>query len=65
MGRAVDIPEDKLNALSELLKTAGGCVTTDGGFATQLERHGADINDPLWSASCLITIPELVRKVNN
>ncbi|XP_024364158.1 homocysteine S-methyltransferase 2 [Physcomitrium patens] len=64
MGRAVDIPEDKLNALSELLKTAGGCVTTDGGFATQLERHGADINDPLWSASCLITIPELVRKVH-
>jgi hypothetical protein len=49
--------------LNELVKQAGGCVAIDGGFATQLERHGAEINDPLWSALCLITMPELIRKV--
>lgn len=69
MGRTIDVPEDTLqesetsNVVLELLKQAGGCVVTDGGFATQLERHGANINDPLWSAVCLITMPDLIRKV--
>ncbi|KAG7032079.1 Homocysteine S-methyltransferase 1, partial [Cucurbita argyrosperma subsp. argyrosperma] len=26
---------------------AGGCAVIDGGFATQLEKHGAVIDDPL------------------
>lgn len=70
MGRTIDVPEDTLqesetsNVVLELLKQAGGCVVTDGGFATQLERHGANINDPLWSAVCLITMPDLIRKVH-
>ena len=55
--------EEINNAFYELLKQSGGCVATDGGFATQLEHHGADINDPLWSALCLITMPDLIRKV--
>ena len=69
MGRTMNVQEDTFeepetfNTVAELLKQAGGCVATDGGFATQLERHGADINDPLWSALCLITMPDLIRTV--
>lgn len=59
----VEEKEEINNAFYELLKQSGGCVATDGGFATQLEHHGADINDPLWSALCLITMPDLIRKV--
>jgi len=71
MGRTMDVQGEKSqeleasNVVTELLKQAGGCVATDGGFATQLERHGADINDPLWSALCLITMPDLIRTVIN
>ncbi|KAF7806882.1 homocysteine S-methyltransferase 3-like [Senna tora] len=42
----------------------GGYGVLDGGFATELERHGADLNDPLWSAKCLLTSPHLVRRVH-
>ncbi|CAK9219444.1 unnamed protein product [Sphagnum troendelagicum] len=58
------IASEPFERLNELVKQAGGCVAIDGGFATQLERHGADINDSLWSALCLITMPELIRKVH-
>ncbi|KAL6010162.1 hypothetical protein ACLOJK_000593 [Asimina triloba] len=49
-------------ALEELIDKTGGCAVIDGGFATQLERHGAAINDPLWSAVCLITNPDLIKR---
>lgn len=49
--------------LDDLLQNAGGCGVIDGGFATQLEKHGAIINDPLWSAVCLINDPDLIKKV--
>ncbi|XP_047085444.1 homocysteine S-methyltransferase 1 [Lolium rigidum] len=50
--------------VEELVKKAGGCAVIDGGFATQLEALGADINDPLWSAACLITKPNLIKEVH-
>ncbi|KAM1742678.1 hypothetical protein ACFX1R_013852 [Malus domestica] len=50
--------------LSDFLEKCGGYAVLDGGFATELERHGADLNDPLWSAKCLITSPHLVRRVH-
>ncbi|KAG9136895.1 hypothetical protein Leryth_020618 [Lithospermum erythrorhizon] len=50
--------------LNELIEKAGGCAVMDGGFATQLEKHGACINDPLWSALCLIEDPHLVKMVH-
>lgn len=71
MGHTLNLHHDtfqepeRSETITELLKQAGGCVVTDGGFATQLERHGADINDPLWSALCLITMPHLIRTVIN
>jgi len=51
-------------SLEDLIKKAGGCAVIDGGFATQLERHGATINDPLWSALCLIKDPDLIKRVS-
>ncbi|XP_073131515.1 homocysteine S-methyltransferase 1 [Henckelia pumila] len=52
------------NVLEDLLEKSGGCAVVDGGFATQLERHGASINDPLWSALCLIKDPNLIKRVH-
>jgi homocysteine S-methyltransferase len=50
--------------MSDFLKRCGGVAVIDGGLATELERHGADLNDPLWSAKCLLTSPHLIRAVH-
>jgi len=39
-------------------------VVLDGALATELERRGADLRDPLWSAKCLIERPDLIRAVH-
>lgn len=52
------------SSLDDLIEKAGGCAVIDGGFATQLETHGASINDPLWSALCLIKQPHLIKRVH-
>jgi S-methylmethionine-dependent homocysteine/selenocysteine methylase len=57
--------EETSSFMSEFIRKCGGCVVIDGGFATELERHGADLNDPLWSAKCLIDSPHLVRRVHS
>ena len=44
--------------------TAQPAVILDGAMATELERRGADLNDPLWSARCLIDQPGLIRAVH-
>ncbi len=36
----------------------------DGALATELERRGATLDDPLWSAKILIEAPELIREVH-
>jgi len=41
-----------------------GFVVLDGALATELERHGANIADPLWSAKCLLEAPELIYRVH-
>ncbi|KAG2666771.1 hypothetical protein I3760_15G080100 [Carya illinoinensis] len=56
--------EKETASLEDLIEKAGGCAVLDGGFATQLERHGAVINDPLWSALCLIKDPDLIKRVH-
>lgn len=43
---------------------ATGFVILDGGLASELERRGADIRDPLWSAKLLIDGPDLIRQVH-
>jgi len=52
-----------MTRLDELLGRHG-VVITDGGLATELERRGADLHDPLWSAKVLLDAPELIRQVN-
>ena len=51
------------NPLDALLTTQPA-VVLDGALATELERRGADLLDPLWSAKYLIEQPELIRAVH-
>ncbi|MCS7072582.1 MAG: homocysteine S-methyltransferase family protein, partial [Anaerolinea sp.] len=39
-------------------------VVLDGALATELERRGCDLRDPLWSARILIEQPEIIRQVH-
>jgi homocysteine S-methyltransferase len=41
-----------------------GVLILDGGLATELERHGADLSDELWSARLLAEDPDLIRRVH-
>jgi len=41
-----------------------GLQLLDGGFATELERHGARIDGPLWSAHVLEEAPEKILAVH-
>eukprot|EP00897_Mesotaenium_endlicherianum_P010225 jgi/Mesen1/9230/ME000595S08639 len=52
--------------IKDLIAGAKGCAVIDGGLATELERRGADINDPLWSAKCLLDkrLCGLIREVH-
>jgi homocysteine S-methyltransferase len=58
-GAAVNAP----NRLDELIARHGVAVL-DGGLATELERRGADLRDPLWSARLLIEAPALIRELH-
>ncbi|GAV78383.1 S-methyl_trans domain-containing protein [Cephalotus follicularis] len=64
MGQSSNETVSSSSVMTEFLQQAGGLAIIDGGFATELERHGADLNDPLWSAKCLLTSPHLVRQVH-
>ncbi len=39
-------------------------ILLDGALATELERRGANLKDPLWSAKVLLESPELIRAVH-
>ncbi|WP_338553725.1 homocysteine S-methyltransferase [Paenibacillus sp. KS-LC4] len=39
-------------------------MVLDGAMATELERHGCDLNDALWSAQVLLSQPELIYQVH-
>src|SRR5271170_748852 len=39
-------------------------LVLDGALATELERRGADLRDPLWSAKTLIEHPEAIQAVH-
>lgn len=41
-----------------------GIVILDGALATELERRGADLRDPLWSAKLLLDNPESIRQLH-
>jgi homocysteine S-methyltransferase len=48
----------------EGIREAHGTVVLDGGLATELERRGADLRDPLWSAKVLVEDPDAIRAVH-
>ena len=52
-----------MGIFEEALRTRGTLVL-DGAFATELEKYGCDLKDPLWSAKVLFEAPELVKKVH-
>ncbi len=43
---------------------ARGTLVLDGALATELERRGFDLNDPLWSARVLLDAPDAIRAVH-
>jgi homocysteine S-methyltransferase len=43
---------------------AASPVLLDGGLATELERRGHDLDDPLWSARVLLEQPEAIVQVH-
>ena len=51
------------NPIAEFLAERG-VIILDGALATELERRGADLRDPLWSAKVLLERPELIRAVH-
>ncbi|MFV0437796.1 MAG: homocysteine S-methyltransferase [Desulfopila sp.] len=40
-------------------------LVVDGALATELERHGCCLDDPLWSAKLLLDQPELIALVHD
>ncbi len=46
------------------LLAARPLMILDGALATELERRGCDLNDPLWSARVLMEAPALIRQVH-
>lgn len=51
------------DALSDLLEKQG-FIVLDGALATELERHGSDLNSNLWSADVLLKNPSLIQQVH-
>jgi len=51
-------------AVRRWVEAGGGHLVLDGGLATELEANGADLNDPLWSAKCLLVSPRLILKAS-
>lgn len=56
--------ESELDDPLEPVLARQGVMVLDGGLATELERRGVDLGDPLWSARALLEQPEAVRAVH-
>jgi homocysteine S-methyltransferase len=52
-----------MDPLARLLRESPLAVL-DGALATELERRGCDLNDPLWSAKVLLEQPERIAAVH-
>lgn len=52
-----------MNLLTSLLDHYA-LLVLDGALATELERRGCDLRDPLWSAKVLLEAPEQIRQVH-
>lgn len=52
-----------MNPIGRILSTYPVLIL-DGALATELERRGCDLNDPLWSAKVLLEQPALIKQVH-
>lgn len=52
------------HALLEPYLSAQGTLIVDGGLASELERRGHDLADPLWSAKLLLEAPQAIAEVH-
>lgn len=52
-----------MNPLQQALAHQSSLVL-DGAMATELEKRGADLNDPLWSAKVLLENPDAIEAVH-
>ena len=55
--------DDAANPIQPFLDNRGVLIL-DGGLASELERAGLDLNDPLWSARVLLETPEAISDVH-
>jgi len=53
-----------MNPFSPFLASGTGVAILDSGLATELERRGLDLRDPLWSAKVLVEAPEAIEAVH-
>ncbi|PRQ57611.1 putative homocysteine S-methyltransferase [Rosa chinensis] len=44
----ISVETELSSSMREFLRQAGCVAVVDGGLATELEWHGADLKDPLW-----------------
>ena len=54
---------NKINPIDDIL-SQHSIMLLDGALATELEAHGCNLNDPLWSARVLLENPELIYQVH-
>ncbi|MEV7606504.1 homocysteine S-methyltransferase [Paenarthrobacter sp. NPDC089322] len=52
------------NTTLSTLLDAGKDLVLDGALATELEAHGCDLEDALWSAKVLLEQPHLIKQVH-
>lgn len=52
-----------MNPISLFLQKSSPLIL-DGAFATELERRGYNLNDPLWSAKLLIENPAIIQEIH-
>lgn len=46
------------------MDASDGVMVLDGGLATELERRGLNLRDPLWSAKILVEAPQQIESVH-
>jgi homocysteine S-methyltransferase len=57
-------PPNALSLISTYLTNSSSPLIIDGALATYLETLGADLSGSLWSASILLTQPELIQRTH-
>ena len=53
-----------MNPIEKILRQQQ-VIIVDGAMATELERAGCNLDDPLWSARVLLEAPELIKQVHS